>query len=61
MIELVSRALCLLILWPALLLTFRVPSPARQAIARQWGAIVPMRKRVIYIRFQFAVAPILSV
>jgi len=64
MVELVSRAVCLLVIWPALLLMFRAPSPARpgpQAIAtyrRQWGLVLPTQPRVYACRIQFAVMPV---
>ena len=54
--ELVSRALCALILWPWLLVRFGAPSPARRPagrpLARQWGAIAPIGGRVVAVRLQ---------
>jgi hypothetical protein len=63
-IELVSRAVCILILWPALVLVWGLPGrpspaprPAGLAIyRRQWAAVIPMRQRVLAVRLQVVLA-----
>ena len=54
--ELISRALCALILWPWLLVRFGARSPARRPagrpLARQWGAAGQIGGRVVAVRLQ---------
>jgi hypothetical protein len=59
-----TRLLCLFVIWPALLLTFRAPSPAgrpARALApyrREWAAVVPTRRRVYGLRIQLVALPV---
>ena len=56
--ELVSRALCLFLVWPVLVLRWGLPArsparrPAGRPLARQWGAIAPIGGRVVAVRLQ---------
>jgi hypothetical protein len=60
--EHVTRALCLFLIWPLLVLRFGgntpAPSPAPRTLRRSWVAVVPLGGRVVGVRIQLAVLPV---